>query len=141
MEIMVSVVVLSIAIVFLYHMLFGGRMLVEMEGERRMALKLAEHKVEQLKQAGYESSDSDSDWTSVDMGLGDHPKHDNTLLIDDRGTARTGDDLRGTMTWSVRDTSFVDSGITADCKIVRVTVTWPLSTERESLSVVTIVGS
>ena len=139
MEIMVSVVVLSIAIVFLYHMLFGGRVLVEIEGERRMALKLAEHKIEELLYVGYGSSGPDDDWTSVNLDVGTHPA-DGTVLIDDRGTGNAGDDLMGTMSWTVRDTSYTDVGATADCKVVRVTVEWPLSSSRESVSVATLIG-
>ena len=52
MENMVALVVFSVAIIFLYNMLFSGRMLVETGGERRMALKLTELKIEELRGAG-----------------------------------------------------------------------------------------
>ena len=73
MEVLVSVIVFSIAIVFLYQMLFSGRMQVEFEGERRVASKAAELKIEELKYAGYGSSDAAADWTSLTMDIGTHP--------------------------------------------------------------------
>jgi len=139
MEIMVAVVVLSIAVFFLSQMLVSGRINVEMEGERRMALKLAEHKIEELKYAGYGSSGIDVDWTSVNLDVGTHPD-DGTVLIDGRGTADTGDDLIGTMTWAVRDTTWDDGTVTTECKIVRVEVEWTVNWPRDRVGLVTMVG-
>ncbi|MCD4690205.1 prepilin-type N-terminal cleavage/methylation domain-containing protein, partial [bacterium] len=110
MENMVALVVFSIAIIFLYNMLFSGRMLVEMGGERRMALKLAELKVEELKDAGYDSEGSDSDWTSGNMTTGTHPSGDTHVLIDDRGTPSASGDLLRSMTWTVHDTAWRVAG-------------------------------
>ena len=142
MENMVAMIVFSIAIIFLYNMLFSGRMLVEMGGERRMALKLAELKVEELRYAGYDSAGNDADWTSLNMTAGTHPTLDTSVLIDDRGTGDTGDDLTGTMTWTVRDTSWsVGGGEYAECKVVRVKVGWTEIDPRDEVSLVTMVSA
>jgi hypothetical protein len=140
MEVMVSVVVFSIAIVFLYQMLFSGRMQVEFEGERRVASKAAELKVEELKYAGYGSTDAGADWTSLSMDLGTHPA-DQRIVLDDRGTpADTQDDLVGLISWTVRDTSWIDSGITTEAKVVDLTIQWPESWVRDQVRVVTVVA-
>jgi len=140
MENMVSLIVFSIAIIFLYNMLFSGRMLVETGGERRMALKLAELKVEELRDAGYDAEGNDDDWTSVNMTVGTHPTTDTSVLIDDRGNGDAGDDLIGNMTWTVRDTSWsVGGGIYAECKVVRVKVAWTQVHPRDEVVLVTMV--
>lgn len=145
MEVMVSVVVFSIAIVFLYQMLFSGRMQVEFEGERRVASKAAELKVEELKYAGYGSSDStDADWTSLSMALGTHPA-DPRIVLDGRGTAGTQDDLVGLVQWTVRDTAWDDSSpsggtITTEAKVVDLTIRWPEIWVRDEVRIVTAVA-
>ena len=139
MEVMVSVVVFSIAIVFLYQMLFSGRMQVEFEGERRVASKAAELKIEELKYAGYGSTDTGADWTSVSMDVGTHPD-DQRMLLDDRGTPDTQDDLVGLVSWTVRDTSWIDSGITTEAKVVDLTIRWPENWVRDQVRVVTAVA-
>ncbi|MFH1689690.1 MAG: type II secretion system protein [Candidatus Eisenbacteria bacterium] len=139
MEVMVSVVVFSIAIVFLYQMLFSGRMQVEFEGERRVASKAAELKVEELKYAGYGSTDSGADWTSLTLDFGTHPS-DPRIVLDDRGTADTQDDLVGLVSWTVRDTSWSDAGITTDAKVIDLTLQWPESWVRDEVRVVTAVA-
>ena len=139
-EIMVAVIVFSIAIVFVYQMFFSGRQQVSFEGERRVALKLAEHKVEELKYAGYASTGSDANWTSVNMNVGTHPTN-GVVTLDTKGTVGTTDDLIGTMNWSVRDTSWTSSGVTTRCKIVVVTLRWPNpSPYRDRVRLVTMVG-
>ena len=141
MEVMVSVVVFSIAIVFLYQMLFSGRMQVEFEGERRVASKAAELKIEELKYAGYGSTDTVDDWTSLSMDVGTHPTSDAwSITLDDRGTPDTQDDLVGLMTWTVRDTSWDDSGITTEAKVVDLTIQWPDNWVRDEVRVVTVVA-
>ena len=139
MEVMVSVIVFSIAIVFLYQMLFSGRMQVEFEGERRVASKAAELKIEELKYAGYGSSDAVGDWTSLTMDIGTHPS-DPRIVLDDRGTPGTQDDLVGLVNWTVRDTSWLDSGITTEAKVVDLTLQWPESWVRDNVRVVTMVA-
>jgi hypothetical protein len=139
MEVMVSVVVFSIAIVFVYQMLFSGRVQVEFEGERRVASKAAEQKIEELKYAGYGSTDSVTDWTSLSMDVGTHPA-DPTIVLDDRGTAETGDDLTGEIHWTVRDTSWTEYGVTTDGKVVDLTIQWPKDWLRDEVRVVTVVA-
>jgi prepilin-type N-terminal cleavage/methylation domain-containing protein len=139
MEVMVSVIVFSIATVFLYQMLFSGRMQVEFEGERRVASKAAELKIEELKYAGYGSSDAVGDWTSLTMDIGTHPS-DPRIVLDDRGTLGTQDDLVGLVNWTVRDTSWLDSGITTEAKVVDLTLQWPESWVRDNIRVVTMVA-
>ena len=139
MEVMVSVVVFSIAIVFLYQMLFSGRMQVEFEGERRVASKVAEQKIEELKYAGYGSTDTGADWTSVTMDVGTHPT-DPTIVLDDRGTAEASDDLTGVINWTVRDTSWTESGVTTEGKVVDLSIQWPEDWLRDEVRVVTVVA-
>lgn len=147
MEVMVSMVVFSIAIVFLYQMLFSGRMQVEFEGERRVATKAAELKVEELKYAGYGSSDAGADWTSLTMDTGPsggwavHPSNP-TIIIDDRGTPETQDDLLGDIKWAVKETTWSDSGIDTEAKVVKVKIEWPQSwdTPRDSVRIFTLVA-
>ena len=141
---MVSVVVFSIAIVFLYQMLFSGRMQVEFEGERRVASKAAELKVEELKYAGYGSTDAGADWTSLSLDLGTHPA-DETMLLDDRGTSDTQDDLVGLVRWTVRETTWTDPGagggsIDTKGKIIDLTLEWPENWVRDRVRVVTVVA-
>jgi hypothetical protein len=137
METLVSVMLFAIAFVFLFQMLFSGRALVELEGDRRAALKFARYKTEELKFAGYLSSGDDSDWTStnLDTDHGDWEIHpdDPTVVMDTQGTETTGDDLVGSMTWAVKETVWVYDGaptsgqaITIDGKVVDLKVEWPL---------------
>jgi prepilin-type N-terminal cleavage/methylation domain-containing protein len=138
-EIMVAVIVFSIAIVFVYQMFLSGQATVRFEGERRVALKLAEHKLEELKFAGYGSEGVDADWTSVNMHIGLHPA-DPVVLLDDKDTLDPVDDLVGSMTWAVRETTWVDSGVDVTAKIVDLTLTWPLGGDRDRVRLVTLVG-
>ncbi len=144
MEVMVSVIVFSIAIVFLYQMLFSGRMQVEFEGERRVASKAAELKIEELKYAGHNSSDAGADWTSLTMDIGTHPG-DPRIVLDDRGTVDTQDDLVGLVYWTVSVATWSDtvgSGSTIDTegKVVDLTLKWPENWIRDSVRVVTVVA-
>jgi len=138
-ELIVAVVVFSIAIVFVYQMLFSGETTVAFEGERRIALRMAELKLEELKYAGYGSGGDDSDWTSVNMDIGTHPD-DPTVVLDDRSTSATTDDLLGDLQWTVRDTSWSGGGVTVDGKIVVVTVDFPKDWNRDQVRLVTVVG-
>lgn len=138
-EVTVAVIVFSIAIVFVYQMLFSGQTTVEFEGERRVALRMAELKIEELKYAGYGSEGSDTDYTNVNMEEGTHPD-DPTVVLDDRATATPDDDLVGSMTWTVRETTYVDGGVFVDGKIVDLSITWPLEWERDRVRLVTLMG-
>lgn len=138
-EVMVAVIVFSIAIVFVYQMFWSGGSRVHQEGERRVALKMAEQKIEELKYAGYSSTGSDATWTSVHMGLGTHPT-DPTVVLDDLGTVTTVDDLVGAIQWTVRDTSWTSMGVTVHCKIVNLRLEWPEGAVRDRVRLVTLVG-
>jgi len=138
-EVMVSVIVFSIAIVFVYQMFWSGGSQVHYEGERRVALRMAEQKVEELKYAGYGASGPDVDWTSVNMGLGTHPD-DTTIVMDTKGTQDTVDDLVGAIQWDVRDTSWTTMGATVECKIIDLTLEWPVEAPRDHVRLVTLVG-
>lgn len=138
-EVTVAVIVFSIAIVFVYQMLFSGQTTVEFEGERRVALRMAELKMEELKYAGYGSEGSDADYTSVNMLEGTHPENP-TVLLDDRATATPDDDLVGSMMWTVVETTYVDGAVLVDGKIVDLSITWPLEWERDSVRLVTLIG-
>lgn len=144
MEVMISVIVFSIAIVFLYQMLFSGRMQVEFEGERRVASKAAELKIEELKYAGYGSSDSLGNWESLSMDLGAHPDNPR-IVLDDRGTPDAQDDLAGVIRWTVSETTWSDtvssgSTIETEGKVVDLTLKWPENWMRDSVRVVTVVA-
>jgi len=138
-EILVSVIVFSIAIVFVFQMLWSGQTTVQFEGERRVALRMAELKMEELKYAGYSSTGDDSDWTSLDMDVGTHPS-DPTVTLDARDTVETTDDLIGAMQWAVRETSWYVSGVTTNAKIVEVEVEWPEGSPRDRVRLTTLVG-
>jgi len=138
-EILVSVIVFSIAIVFVFQLLWSGQTTVQYEGERRVALRMAELKMEELKYAGYGSTGDDSDWTSVDMTLGTHPS-DPTVTLDYRATVDTVDDLVAALQWVVRDTSWSVSGVTTNAKVVVVRVEWPEGSPRDRVRLTTLVG-
>lgn len=138
-EVMVAVIVFSIAIVFVYQMFWSGGSQVYQEGERRVALKMAEQKVEELKYAGYSSTGSDADWTSLNMSVGTHPT-DPTVVLDDMNTVTAVDDLIGAMQWVVRDTSWTSMGVTVHCKIVNLRLGWPEGAVRDRVRLVTLVG-
>lgn len=105
-----------------------------------MALTLAELKVEELRDAGYDSEGNDDDWTSLNMTVGTHPSSDTSVLLDDRGNGDSVDDLMGDMTWTVRDTSWsVGGGEYAECKVVRVVVGWTQTDPRDEVVLVTMV--
>jgi len=138
-EVMVAVIVFSIAIVFVYQMFWSGGSQVYQEGERRVALKMAEQKIEELKYAGYSSTGSDANWTSVNMNVGTHPT-DPTVVLDDKNTVTTVDDLVAAMQWVVRDTSWASMGVTVHCKIVNLRLQWPEGAVRDRVRLVTLVG-
>jgi prepilin-type N-terminal cleavage/methylation domain-containing protein len=138
-ETLVAVIVFSIAIVFVWQMLWSGQTTVEYEGERRVALKLAEFKAEELKYAGYGSTGPDDDWTSLNLDIGTHPI-DPVVIMDDRGTVTTQDDLVGTMTWTVSDTSWNEGGVDVDAKVVDIELVWPVGWDRDRVRLVTLVG-
>jgi prepilin-type N-terminal cleavage/methylation domain-containing protein len=142
-ETLVAVVVFSIAIVFVWQMLWSGQTTVEYEGERRVALKRAELKAEELKYAGFYSSGPDNNWTSLNLDsspTGEVHPDTSRIVLDDRDTESTVDDLVGSMTWTVTDTSWTEAGVTVDAKIVDIEVVWPEGWDRDRVRLVTLVG-
>jgi prepilin-type N-terminal cleavage/methylation domain-containing protein len=142
-ETLVAVVVFSIAIVFVWQMMWSGEATVEYEGERRVALKRAEMKAEELKYAGYHSSGPDNNWTSVNLDgspTGEVHPDSTRIVLDDRDTAETQDDLVGNMQWTVTDTSWTEAGVTVNAKVVDIEVFWPEGWDRDRVRLVTLVG-
>ena len=138
-ETLVAVIVFSIAIVFVWQMLWSGQTTVEYQGQRRVALKRAERKAEELKYAGYNSTGPDGNWTSVNMGVGAHPET-TRIVLDDRDTPSTVDDLVGTMEWTVKETLWSEAGVTVNAKIVDIEVVWPEGWDRDEVRLITLVG-
>lgn len=86
-EILVSIVLLSlIGVAFALSLGVGQGEIVD-GGYRRMALTRAEEKMEVLKALGY-----------ADLAGGD-----DTVTLDDRGTVDIADDLTGTRSWTVTE--------------------------------------
>ncbi len=146
METLVAVVLFSIAFVFLFQMLYNGRALVELEGDRRMALRLAQYKIEEFKLAGYSSSGDDDDWTSLNLDAGNHPT-DPSVLLDSRGTEETEDDLYATLKWAVRETTWVyeqmdpsDDPVSIEGKIVVISLEWPEGDPYDGLVLSSAIG-
>ena len=50
------------------------------------------------------------------------------------------DDLVGEMTWTVSDTSWNDSGVTVNAKIIDLEVVWPVNWDRDRVRLVTLLG-
>ncbi|MFA9454696.1 MAG: hypothetical protein ACERK6_12375 [Candidatus Aminicenantaceae bacterium] len=50
------------------------------------------------------------------------------------------DDLVGLINWTVRDTSWLDSGITTEAKVVDLTLQWPENWVRDEVRIVTAVA-
>ena len=96
-ETLVAVVVIGIVIVPIFNSLVSGRMMTAHRGEKRMALRLVERKVEQLMTAGYGSSGSDSDVGSVNLDAGTHPT-DPSIVVNTRGDNEAGNDVTGNLT-------------------------------------------
>ena len=139
-EILVSIVVLSILIVPIFDSLVSGRTLAMHRGEERMALRLVERKAEQLLKAGYGAVGSDADVSSVCMTSGVHPT-DPSIVLSTRGDDDTSNDLLGDMTWSVVPVVWSSPGDSVRAKLVEVKLRWPQSAPRDSVSVSTIVGA
>jgi Tfp pilus assembly protein PilV len=139
-EVLVSVVVLAIVVVPIFNSLVAGRTLTAHRGEKRMALRLVERKVEQLMRAGYGASGSDSDVSSINLTSGLHPA-DPSIVVNVRRPSDTSDDLVGSLTWNVVPVAWPSPGDSVRAKVVEVRMTWPASSPRDSVSVTTIVGA
>ncbi len=138
-EILVSVVVLSIVIVPIFNSLVSGRILAAHRGEKRMALRLVERKVEQLMQAGYGSSGNDANVQSVNLDVGAHPS-DPGIVVNTRGDSHAGNDVLGSLTWFVTEAVWSSPGDPVYAKEVEVKLVWPSASPRDSLTVTTLIG-
>ncbi len=141
-EVMVSVVVLTIVIAPMFDAFVRGRVLVAHRGEERVALRLVERKVEQLLMAGGAASGVDADITSTNMAVGTHPISSAITLIT-RGDLDTSNDVLGDLTWDVTSITWTDAGGTwndATYKHVVTKLAWPQGAHRDSVSVTTIIN-
>lgn len=107
-EILVSIVLLSLVGVAFAMSLGAGQEEIVDDGYRRMALTLAEEKMEQLKALGYN-----------DPNLGVGVTHQETVTLEDRGTESTADDLKATRSWTVTEMAGTDS-----YKQISLTLSW-----------------
>ena len=138
-EILVSVVVLGIVIVPIFNSLVSGRIMAAHRGEKRMALRLVERKVEQLMQAGYGSGGSDANVQSVNLDLGTHPT-DPSIVVNTRGDNDGTNDVLGNLTWFVVPSVWPSPGDSVYAKEVAVKLVWPQASPRDSVSVTTLIG-
>ncbi len=139
-EIMFSVVVLSLIMVPVFDSLVSGRMLAAHRGEERMALKLIERKTEQLMQAGFGSVGSDADVSSTNLAAGTHPI-DPSIVLNTRGDANSANDVLGLLTWDVQTLSWSSSGDSVFVKQVEVKLVWPSAAPRDSVMLTSLIGS
>ena len=139
-EILVSIVVLSILVVPIFDSLVSGRTLAMRRGEERMAIRLVERKAEQLLDAGYGSAGGDADVSSVSMTSGVHPT-DPSIVVSTRGDGDATNDLVGDMTWTVVPVVWSSPGDSVRAKIVDIKLAWPQGAYRDSVMVTTIVGA
>ncbi len=139
-EILVSVVVLGMVIVPIFNSLVSGRVLAAHRGEKRMALRLVERKVEQLMAAGYGSAGSDADVQSVNLDPGAHPT-DPSIVVNTWGDADVSNDVLGNLEWAVVPISWSSPGDSVYAKMVEVKLTWPSAAPRDSVAITTLVGA
>jgi hypothetical protein len=139
-EILISAFILAMLVIPMFNALVSGRMLAAHRGEKRMALGLAERKVEQLMEAGYGSLGPDDDVSSVSMGSGTHPD-DPSIVVSTRGDADDGNDVLGEMTWTVTPLAWASPGDSVRAKEVEVKLRWPAGAPRDSISLTTLVGA
>lgn len=139
-EILVSAFILAMLVVPMFNALVAGRMLAAHRGEKRMALGLAERKLEQLMAAGYGSLGNDDDVASVSMGVGAHPD-DPSIVVSTRGDQDATNDVLGTLTWNVTPIAWASPDDSVRAKILEVELRWPADAPRDSLSVTTLIGA
>ncbi|MBI2875600.1 MAG: hypothetical protein HYY20_01820 [Candidatus Tectomicrobia bacterium] len=128
-EVVVSVVLLSlVGIGFALSLGLGQGEIVD-EGYRRMALTLAEEQIERLKALNY---------NDAALSAGAYPVtvlHQDTVTLDDRGTVSTTDDLTGTRSWRVSEMNGVGS-----YKWVALTLSWTTGGQTHSVALDTYIA-
>lgn len=133
-EILVSVIILSIVVVPVFDAFVRGRMAVARSGERRMALKLVERKAEQLLEAGYGSQGPDANILSVNVNPGAHPD-DPSILVNTRGDDDETNDVLGELRWTVTpDTLSSPGGVSVNAKSIEIELRWPAASLRYGVS-------
>ena len=140
-EVLVSVVVLTIVVAPMFDAFVRGRVLVAHRAEERVALRLVERKVEQLLLAGGACADSVANITSRSMSLGTHPT-DPAIVLMTKGDNDPSNDVNGDLTWNVTSVTWSDpSGSWNDAtyKNVVVQLAWPQGAHRDSVSIVAVV--
>ena len=139
-EILVSIVVLAILVVPLADSLVVGRTFTAHRGEKRMALRLVERKAEQLLVAGYASGGADDNILSTNMGIGSHPVSP-VIVVNTRGDADNSNDVLGDLNWYVSRNAYAAGSDSVRRKVVEVRLRWPSGAPRDSVSIVTVIGS
>ena len=139
-EVLISVIVLGIVVVPIFDSFVVGRTLTSHRGERRMALRLVERKVEQLMNAGYGSAGTDADVESTNLTAGSHPT-DPSIVVNTRGDLDATNDVIGSLTWTVAPVVWPSPGDSVRAKTVEVKLVWPTQSPRDSLSVTTLIGA
>lgn len=140
-EVLVSVVVLTIVVAPMFDAFVRGRVLVAHRAEERVALRLVERKVEQLLSAGGACADGIANITSRSMTTGNHPA-DPTITLMTKGDNDASNDVIGDLTWDVSEVTWSDGGGTwndATYKRVVVQLAWPQGAHRDSVSIVAVV--
>jgi Tfp pilus assembly protein PilV len=139
-EVLISVIVLGIVVVPIFDSFVVGRTLTSHRGERRMALRLVERKVEQLMNAGYGSAGTDADVESTNLAAGTHPI-DPSIVVNTRGDSDVTNDVIGNLTWTVDPVAWSSPGDSVLAKTVEVRLRWPTQSPRDSVSVTTLIGA
>jgi hypothetical protein len=139
-EVLISVVVLAIIVVPVFNSLVAGRVLTSHRGEKRMALRLMERKIEQLMQPGYASGGADDDISSLNLDPGTHPI-DPSIVVSTRSFVDISDDLVGELTWTVTPVAWSSPGDSVRAKMTEVKLRWPSDNPRDSLTLTTLIGS
>jgi Tfp pilus assembly protein PilE len=139
-EVLIAVVVLAIVVVPVFNAFVAGRVMVARRGEKRMALRLVERKVEQIINAGYGASGTDNDVSSISVTAGTHPT-DPSIVVSEGCPQDAGDDVVGEMTWTVIPIVYSSPGDSVRVKSVEVKLRWPSGSPRDSISVTTMLGA
>lgn len=139
-EVLIAVVVLAIVVVPVFDAMVAGRVMTARRGQKRMALRLVERKVEQLMRAGYGSIGSDADVSSLCLTSGAHPA-DPSIVVSEGCPQDNTDDVMGELVWIVTPSTIPSPGDSVRTKSVEVRLRWPSGSPRDSLSVTTIIGA
>lgn len=138
-EVLVAVVIMTIMFAPIFTAFVRGHTFVAHRGETRMAMGLVERKAEQILAGGYGSTGPDTDVSSVNIDTGSHPS-DSSIVVNSRGDADLSNDVTGDLTWVVEDVSWSTPGNDIEAKRVTITLSWPQSAPRESVTATLLVS-